>query len=89
MILVNKSNDDIINEFIKNNSFLKSKMNSISGEDLKNSIKTTDRKKVISKLRSIGLGNVADKLATVSDEELLRIISRNPDLINKINSFLK
>ncbi len=86
---MNKSNNDIINEFIKNNSQLRGKVNSVSQEDLKKSIRNVNRAEAISKLRSMGLGSVADKLSSVSDDELIRIISQNPGLINKINNFLK
>ena len=86
---MNRSSNDIINNFIKNNSHLKEKVNSVTQEELKKSIKNVNRSEVSSKLRSMGLGNVADKLSAVSDEELIQLISKNPELVNKINSFLK
>jgi len=52
-------------------------------------VRNINRAEVTAKLRSMGLASVADRLGRVSDDELIRIISQNPGLINKINSFLK
>jgi len=86
---MSKSSNDIINDFIRNNSHLKENANPVTQESLKSSVRNINRAEVTAKLRSMGLASVADRLGRVSDDELIRIISQNPGLINKINSFLK
>lgn len=72
---------------MKNGS--ESNITSLTKDDIRKKIEKVDRNEAMKKLRSMGLGSVADKLKNISDDELIGIISKNPSLLKKINGFLK
>ena len=84
-----KSNNDIINEFIKNNSHLKGNINSLSSQDIRKTLKSVNKGEAIAKLKSMGLSGVAQKLSDMSDDELVKIVANNPEILKKINDYLK
>ena len=84
-----KNSDEIIRELLKNMNTDKSKISSISDEDIEQIIKNTDKSKAMAKMRSMGLGIFADKLGAMSERELLELLKNNPSILKKINKFLK
>lgn len=72
---------------MNNNS--ESKITALTKDDIRKKIEKVDRNAAMKKLKSMGLGSVAEKLKNVSDDELIGIISKNPSLLKKINGFLK
>ena len=88
MMKFNKG-EDFVKKLIAENK-LSSKVTPIANEnDLKDRLKTINKDATVNKLRELGLGNVADQLKSIPDDELIRMISKNPGLLKKINSFLK
>ena len=61
----------------------------ISREELEKQIKGIDKNLVIKKLNSMGLGKAAQMLGGMSDEDIIREVSKNPAILKKLNSFLK
>ena len=84
-----KNSDDIIRELLKNMNNDTSKVSSLGGEDIERIIKNTDKSKAMAKMRSMGLGVLADKLGAMSDRELLELLKNNPSILKKVNKFLK
>lgn len=84
---MDKMNEEIINGLKESN--FKSEINKLSNDDLKRQVKNLDRSEVIRKLRSMGLGSVADRYANTSDDDIVKLISKNPDILRRINQFLK
>ncbi len=85
---MNKSSDmlkDMINKSGKNPRDLLS----MDKGELKKRLSGIDKNAAAKKLRSMGLGIVADKMMSMSDAELIDIISKNPSLLRKINDYLK
>ena len=74
-----------LGDIIKNISIKKS----TTEDELVNLINNTDKSKIINKLDSMGLSFVSNKLKSMSDKELLNMVKNNPELLNKLNSFLK
>ena len=60
-----------------------------SENDIRKKLGTIDRNATIEKLKQMGLGPIAEKLKSTSDEEIIKMIADNPSLLKKINSFLK
>lgn len=83
------NSEDIIRNLINENGGLAGKGQLSDEEDIRRRLGTIDRKAAMNKLRQLGLGSVADKLKGISDEELIDMITQNPSLLKKINSFLK
>lgn len=61
----------------------------ISENEVREKIKTVDKNEVIRKLNSMGLGSAANMLRNMSDEDIIREISKNPGILKKLNSLLK
>jgi len=82
-------NDQIIKNLI--NSMEKSaiKPTSVTENDIKEKIKTIDKNEAVRKLQSMGLGSIAKKLETMSDDEIIREITKNPNILKKLNALLK
>ena len=74
-----------LNDILKNNSLKKS----ATEAELVNLINNTDKTEITKKLDSMGLSFVSNKLKSMSDAELLSMIKNNPNILNKLNSFLK
>lgn len=80
-------------EILKNliNSIERNRKNKgqISEDEVRQKIKTVDKNEVIRKLNSMGLGSAANMLKNMSDEDIIREISKNPQILKKLNSLLK
>ena len=61
---------------------------SVSREELERQMKSIDRSAVEKKLRQMGMKDVADKLSRTSNEEILRMLAANPDIIKRINQIM-
>ena len=48
-----------------------------------------DKKLVQSKLREIGMNDIAEKLNNLSKEEIERMIQQNPDILRKATQMMK
>ncbi len=81
--------EDFIRKLIDENKIMANNKPLNSEDDIKNRLKSIDKNEAIKKLNELGLGNIADKIKNISDEELIKMISKNPALLKKINSFLK
>lgn len=64
-------------------------LSSMSNEEIKARLSEVNREAAMNKLRSIGLGSIAEKIKNMSNEELAKIISENPALQKKIDAFMK
>lgn len=60
----------------------------ISREELEKQIKGIDKNAVEKKLRDMGYGDIANKLGRTSNEELIKMISKNPDILKKVNQMM-
>ena len=60
----------------------------ISREELEKQIKGIDKNAVEKKLRDMGYGDIANKLNKTSDEEIMKMISKNPDILKKVNQIM-
>ena len=60
----------------------------LSMEDLQKNLGNIDKSQVEKKLRSMGLKDIADKLSRTSNEEILELVSKNPDILRKINQLM-
>ena len=80
-------NDDIIKKVL---SELKPSQNgaSLTENDIRNNLKSINRDEVTKKLNAMGLGNVAQMMAKMSDEDIIKRISQNPGILKKLNKLL-
>jgi len=83
------NSDDIIRKIINENTSISGNGPILGEKDMRNRLGSIDRNAAMAKLRQMGLGNIADKLKSVSDDDLINMIAKNPALLKKINSFLK
>lgn len=60
----------------------------ISREELERQIGSMDKGAVEKKLRDMGMKDVADRLGRTSNEEILRMLSKNPDILRKLNQLM-
>lgn len=81
-------NEDIIKNLIKDIKQT-DKICALSENDIKQKIKGIDKNQVIKKLNSMGLGNAAQMLQKMSDEDIIRELSKNPSILKRLNQFLK
>ncbi len=81
--------EDFIKKLIEENKLTANHKPLNSEDDIKKRIKSIDKNEAIKKLNELGLGNIAEKIKNISDDELVKMISKNPALLKKINSFLK
>ena len=80
-------NDDIIKKIF--NEFKPSQKGaSLTENDIRKNLQTINRDEVIKKLNSMGLGNVAQMMSKMSDEDILKRISQNPGILKKLNKLL-
>lgn len=82
-------NEDILKNLI--NSIEKNKMpkGNLTQNDIREKIKSVNKNEVIKKLQGMGLGNAARMLQNMTDEEIIREVSKNPAILKKLNSLLK
>lgn len=85
----NPNSSDILKNLIDEAKKTGSSPNELNENELMKKISQTDKKKAMDKLRSMGLGSVADKLNSISDKELMDIIKKNPGLLKKAKDFIK
>ena len=87
--LNSNQNEDILKNLI--NSIEKNKMpkGNLTQNDIREKIKSVNKNEVIKKLQNMGLGNAARMLQNMTDEEIIREVSRNPAILKKLNSLLK
>jgi len=60
----------------------------ISREELEKQISGIDKSAVEKKLREMGYGDVANKLNKTSNQEILKMLSKNPDILKKVNEMM-
>ena len=88
--MVNSQNSEqIIKNLISNMEKRSSGTQNLSEQDIREKIKTVNKNDVIKKLNSMGLGGAAQMLKTMSDEDIIREISKNPAILKRLNSLLK
>ncbi len=87
--LNSNQNEDILKNLI--NSIEKNKMpkGNLTQNDIREKIKSVNKNEVIKKLQNMGLGNAARMLQNMTDEEIIREVSKNPAILKKLNSLLK
>ena len=87
--LNSNQNEDILKNLI--NSIEKNKMpkGNLTQNDIREKIKSVNKNEVIKKLQNMGLGNAARMLQNMTDEEIIRQVSKNPAILKKLNSLLK
>ena len=81
--------DDILKNLISNIEKGNIPKGNITENNLREKIKSVNKNEVIRKLQSMGLGNAARMLENMSDEEILREVTKNPAILKKLNSLLK
>ena len=67
-----------------NNNFKKS----VTRQELEQQLADIDRNAVEKKLRQMGMRDIADKLSRTSNEEIMRMLQNNPDIIKRINQIM-
>lgn len=68
-----------------NNNFSKKPL---TEEDVKRQIAGIDKGAVEKRLRQMGMKDIADKLSRTSNEEIMRMLQSNPDIIKKVNQIM-
>lgn len=58
-------------------------------ENLINMINNMDKTEIITKLNSMGLGFISEKIKNTSNDELIKMLKNNPGLLNKLNNYLR
>ena len=81
--------DDILKNLISGIEKGNIPKGNITENNLREKIKSVNKNEVIRKLQSMGLGNAARMLGNMSDEEILREVTKNPAILKKLNSLLK
>lgn len=88
--MVNSQNSEqIIKNLISNMEKRSSGTQNLSEQDIREKIKTVNKNDVIKKLNSMGLGGAAQMLKNMSDDDIIREISKNPAILKRLNSLLK
>lgn len=80
-------NDDIIKKIL-NEIDSEKKGASLTENDIRRKIKGVNKEEAAKKLNAMGLGNVAQMMSKMSDEEILNRISKNPAILKKLNKLL-
>lgn len=62
---------------------------SLSGDNLKKRVADMDLKAAAAAMRRMNLGEAADKLETMTAEDIINQISKNPQVIDKLKNILK
>ena len=63
-------------------------INKISREELEKRMASMDRDEVEKKLRKMGMRDIADRLSRTSNDEIMRMVQNNPDILKKINQLM-
>lgn len=72
---------------MNNNDFVNTNKK-ISQQELERQISGIDRNAVEKKLRQMGMADIADKLSKTSNEEILRMLRNNPDVLRRLNKLM-
>ena len=62
--------------------------NNININELEKQIQNLDKSAVERKLREMGMGDIADKLRRTDNDELMRMLRANPDVIKRVNRMM-
>ena len=87
--LNSNQNEDILKNLINNIEKNKMPKGNLTQNDIREKIKSVNKNEVIKKLQNMGLGNAARMLQNMTDEEIIREVSKNPAILKKLNSLLK
>lgn len=60
----------------------------ITEAELAKNLRNLDKSAVERKLREMGMGDVADKLKHTDNEQIMRMIRANPDVLKKVNKMM-
>ena len=82
-------NEYILKNLINNIDKNKMPKGNLTQNDIREKIKSVNKNEVIKKLQNMGLGNAARMLQNMTDEEIIREVSKNPAILKKLNSLLK
>ena len=89
VVKINPSkNEDIIKNLLKGIN-PGEKTGNLSENDIRQKIKGINKNEVIKKLNSMGLGSAAKMLERMSDEDILRELSKNPAILKKASEMMK
>ena len=61
---------------------------SLTDEEVKKQIAHIDKTAVEKRLRQMGMKDIADKLRRTSNEEIIKMLQNNPDVIKKVNQIM-
>ena len=65
------------------------KIKNSSQENIISMINSMDKNEMITKLNSLGLGFVSEKVKNTSKEDLIKLLKNNPQLLNKLDNYIK
>ena len=60
----------------------------MSQREIEGQIRNVDKAAVESKLREMGMGDIADKLNHTDSEEIIRMLRANPEVLIKVNQMM-
>lgn len=80
-------NRDFLSKEEKEN--IKNIISGFSYDDIKRQASSINKDEVIKKMRSMGLDSVADKYASMTDAQLMELLSNNPNILKIIEKFIK
>ena len=60
----------------------------LTDDEIKRQIAHIDKTAVEKRLRQMGMKDIADKLSRTSNEEIIKMLQNNPDVIKKVNQIM-
>ena len=63
-------------------------INKISREELERRMSSMDKDAVEKKLRKMGMRDIADRLSRTSNDEIMRMVQNNPEILKKLNQLM-
>ena len=60
----------------------------LTDDEIKRQIAHIDKTAVEKRLRQMGMKDIADKLRRTSNEEIIKMLQNNPDVIKKVNQIM-
>lgn len=67
----------------------KSAIKNLNGQGIKDKISSVDLGVAAQKMREMGLGDAADKLSGMSNDDIINAISRNPQVLDKLKKLFR
>ena len=67
----------------------KESIKNISSDNLKKRINSMDLKAAANAMRKMNLGEAADKLETMTNDDIINQISKNPEIIDKLKNIFR